>query len=187
MVVMLVGNVEPQTGAVGDFLRSRGIHCHFFAEPDILRLVAEAILPDLIIVAGWRHLIPSEVLAIPKHGTVGFHSARLPEYPGRAPVPWALVRGDEWTENTLFYLDEGVDTGDIIDRRRIALHPDMTPELVYAHMARTCVEMLGQHFDALLDGTAPREPQDPTKRGRLTTPDGWAHYYERQRLGAGHG
>lgn len=169
--ILLIGNVAPQTTAVASFLAQSG-HTYLHAQSqDVAMATIEGFKPDLIVVAGWRHIIIPTVLAFAP--TVGFHSARLPEYPGRAPVPWALLRGDEWTENTMFYLDEGVDSGDIIDRRRIRLEPDMTPELVYQHMARTCVEMLDEHLPALLAGTAPRTPQDMSKRGPLTTAEGW--------------
>ena len=143
--------------------------------------------PDLIIVCGWRRLIPQEIIDIPPRGVVGFHSAKLPEYPGRAPVPWALVRRDLVTYDTMFYIDAGVDTGDIIDMRPVVLLGGDTPERVYRRMARASTEMLAQHLAGLLDGTAPRTPQDPARRGRLTTKDGWAAWYEMERLGAGHG
>lgn len=173
-MVILVGNVDPQTSAVRQFLAEHVQLEHIDHDVRQIRYIEGV---DLVVVAGWRRLIPPDVLAVPRYGTVGFHSAKLPEYPGRAPVPWALLRGDEFTENTMLYLDEGVDTGDIIDRRRIALEPDMTPELVYQHMARTAVEMLAEHLPKLLTGTAPRMPQDLSKRGPLTTADGWTKWH----------
>jgi methionyl-tRNA formyltransferase len=136
----------------------------------------KALRPDLIVVAGWRRLIPPDVLAVPRYGTVGFHSARLPEYPGRAPVPWALLRGDTETANTMLYLDEGVDSGDIVDERTIPIVEGDTPSALYERMARTSVEMLRQHLPALLAGNAPRRPQDLSRRGPLTTPDGWQRW-----------
>lgn len=160
--IALIGNVEPQTSAALCALSGH----HVIQTPDPTGLD-----PTLIVVAGWRRLIPPNVLALAP--TVGFHSAKLPEYPGRAPVPWAIIRGDRETWNTMFYLDEGVDTGDIIDSRRIPLVPNDDPARVYREVARTLYEMLVQHLPALLDGTAPRTPQDPSKRGPLTTADGW--------------
>lgn len=130
--------------------------------------------PDLIVVAGWRKLIPKVILDMAP--TVGFHSAKLPEYPGRAPVPWALLRGDDETANTLIYLEEDADTGDIIDSRTIALHEDSTPESVYRDMGRTSIDLIAEHLDGLLRGTAPRTPQDFSRRGPLTTKDGWARW-----------
>jgi hypothetical protein len=134
--------------------------------------------PDLIVVGGWRHLIPPAILALAP--TVGFHSAKLPEYPGRAPVPWTLLRGDKYAWNTLLYLDEGVDSGDIVDTRVHKMREGETPDTLYDWIASSSVEMLLANLPSLLDGTAPRKPQDPARRGPLTTKDGWQHYWLRQ-------
>ncbi len=127
--------------------------------------------PDdgLLVTVGWRHLVPDEVLA--RCTVVGFHSARLPEYPGRAPVPWAILRGDATTDNTMLYLTEEPDAGDIIDRRTI---PVTTASEMNRRMGETAAEMLRPPLPALLTGRAVREPQDRTRRGPLTTSDGWA-------------
>lgn len=140
-------------------------------DPAILAETVRRYQPDLIVVAGWRHLIPPDVLALAP--TVGFHSARLPEYPGRAPVPWTLLRGDREAVNTFFYLDDGVDSGDIIDSRVYRIGRDDTPSTIYDWIGASSAEMLAKHLPGLLAGTAPRAPQDPSKRGPLTTPDGW--------------
>jgi methionyl-tRNA formyltransferase len=128
--------------------------------------------PDLVIVAGWRRLVP--ILA----PTVGFHSAALPEYPGRAPVANAILRGDRTLTNTMLWLDEGVDTGDIIDTRTFPIGTD--PDAIYEDIGRTSAEMLREHWQGLLDGTVPRTPQDPAKRGPLTPADAWRRLDARQ-------
>lgn len=161
----------------------------YLAPPEHGRLRARwaEVRPELVIVCGWRRLIPEDMIASVPLGVVGFHSAKLPEYPGRAPVPWALLRGDAWTADTMLFLDAGVDSGDIIDERVIPLHPrDDTPEAVYARMAHASAEMLLQHLPALLRGTAPRKPQDPARRGPLTTKEGWNLWAEQQRMMGGH-
>ncbi len=165
--IVLIGNVEPQTSAaLGVLVESGHLVCHFNDYQNV-----RDIEPDLIVVAGWRRLIPPDILAVAP--TVGFHSAKLPQYPGRAPVPWALLRGDTETANTMFYLDDGVDSGDIIDSRRIPILQTDTPERLYVEMADTLADMLRKHLPGLLDGTALRKPQDASKRGPLTTADGW--------------
>ena len=126
--------------------------------------------PDLIVTVGWRHLVPRDILEATPLGVVGFHSARLPEYPGRAPVPWAILRGDEFTANTMLFLTDEPDAGDIIDSRTI---PVTTASEMNRRMGETAAEMLRQHLPALLAGTAPRKPQDRSRRGPMTTADGW--------------
>jgi methionyl-tRNA formyltransferase len=133
---------------------------------------------DLLVTVGWRHLVPADIIEQTPLGVVGFHSALLPEYPGRAPVPWAILRGDEFTANTMLYLTDEPDAGDIIDRRTI---PVTTAAEMNRRMGETAAEMLRQHLPALLTGTAPRTPQDRTRRGPLTTADGWQRLTEAQR------
>lgn len=123
--------------------------------------------PDLVVVAGWRQLVP--ILA----PTVGFHSAKLPEYPGRAPVPNAILRGDPTLTNTMLWLDEGVDSGDIIDEWEFPI-TGRTPDDIYREIGETSALMLELHWQGLLDGTAPRHPQDMSRRGPLTPADAWS-------------
>lgn len=170
MVILFVGNVA-YADALWDALGTTGNECHRVTDHARLPDVAAHLWPDLIVVGGWRRLIPPDVLALAP--TVGFHSAKLPEYPGRAPVPWTLVRGDEWAWNTMLYLDEGVDSGDIIDTRAHRVLEGETPASLYDWIAASSVEMLLANLPGLLEGTAPRKPQDPARRGPLTTKDGW--------------
>lgn len=176
VVIQLIGNVDPQTSAVRQYLKDAG---ESFVHTKNRRSVlhdALAAKPDLIIVAGWRHLLPKAVLAVPRLGVVGFHSAKLPEYPGRAPVPWTLLRGDAYAYNTMLFLDEGVDTGDIIDFERTMIADDESPLTLYDWMASTDVRMLKRNLPLLKEGAAPRTPQDMTKRGPVTTKDGWMRW-----------
>lgn len=124
---------------------------------------------DVLITVGWRHLVPSYVME-DHDAVIGFHSARLPEYPGRAPVPWAILRGDAVTHNTMLFLTDEPDAGDIIDFREV---PVTTASEMNRRMGETAAEMLRQHLPALLAGTAPRTPQDRTRRGPLTRANGW--------------
>jgi methionyl-tRNA formyltransferase len=117
--------------------------------------------PDLIVVAGWTRLLSAELLAVPRRGCVGFHASLLPRYRGRAPVNWAILRGETVTGNTMMYLDAGADTGDIIDQRPVPIRPDDTCATVYARVAEAGAYMLRRHLPALLGGTAPRRPQGP--------------------------
>ena len=115
--------------------------------------------PDLMVVTGWSRLLSSELLAVPRRGCVGFHASLLPHNRGRAPVNWAILRGETMTGNTMMYLDAGADTGDIIDQRPVRIEPSDTCATVYDKVGATGAEMLGYHLPALLDGTAPRRPQ----------------------------
>lgn len=115
--------------------------------------------PDLIVCVGWNRLLGREALSIPTQGVVGFHASLLPRYRGRAPVCWAILRGEILTGNTMLMLAPGVNTGDIVDQQEIPIEPNDTCGTVYERVAVSGAEMLRRHLADLLMGTAPRRPQ----------------------------
>ncbi len=117
--------------------------------------------PDLIVVVGWSQLIGPQLLALPRRGCVGFHASMLPHNRGRAPVNWAIIRGETHGGNTMMYLAPEADTGDIIAQRAITIRPDDTCASIYAAVAASGAQMLRELLPSLLAGTAPRRPQDP--------------------------
>ena len=129
--------------------------------------------PDLIAVVGWTRLIHDELLALPRRGCVGFHASLLPRNRGRAPVNWAIIRGETQTGNTLMVLDQGADTGRIVDQRATPIDPDDTCGSVYERVAALGADMLTDNICALLDGTAPLLEQDDALANVLPkrTPD----------------
>jgi methionyl-tRNA formyltransferase len=155
-------DLDPLARAAGaELLRCADIN-HAESVGQIRRLA-----PDLIVVVGWTRLLGAEVLGVPPRGCVGFHASLLPRYRGRAPVNWAILRGETLAGNTMMYLDAGTDTGDVIDQRPVPIAPDDTCATVYARVADAGAAMLRQHLPALLDGTAPRAPQGPASGGPL--------------------
>jgi methionyl-tRNA formyltransferase len=129
-----------------------------------------ALRPDLVVVAGWTRLLSPELLAVPRRGCVGFHASMLPRNRGRAPVNWAILRGETMTGNTMMYLSVGADTGDIIDQRPVRIGPEDTCATIYAKVGVAGAAMLRRHLSALLDGTAPRRPQDDGPSGHTMLP-----------------
>ncbi len=122
-----------------------------------------AMRPGLLLVVGWTRLLGPEILALPPRGCVGFHASLLPKYRGRAPVNWAIINGESETGNTMIFLDDGVDTGDIIEQRRIPITPEDDCRTLYEKVSDSAVEMLLQHLPALKAGTAPRRRQDHSR------------------------
>lgn len=74
----------------------------------------EQLQPDLIVTCAYGQILPKEVLSIPDCGAVNVHASLLPKYRGSAPIQWAILNGDAKTGITLIYMDEGMDSGDII-------------------------------------------------------------------------
>jgi len=86
---------------------------------DGLRARLEELAPDLVVCAGFMKILPPSVLSIPPLGCVNVHGALLPKYRGRAPLSRALMNGENAVGVTVHYMDEGVDSGDIILQARI--------------------------------------------------------------------
>jgi len=123
--------------------------------------------PDLIAVVGWTRLIGDELLELPSRGVVGFHASLLPKNRGRAPVNWAIIRGETETGNTMMLLDSGVDTGRIVDQAATPIYVDDTCATVYDRVAEMGAAMLRRNMRALLDGTAQPRVQDSAQATHL--------------------
>ena len=132
--------------------------------------------PRLVIVNGWNRLIPPAVLALPPLGCVGFHGSwrPLPFGRGRSPITWAILRGETQFFLHLFHLDEGIDSGDLIDTARFDITPHDTCASVHGKVAIMSARLLLRNVAGVLDGTAARAPQagEPTYLPKVTAADG---------------
>jgi methionyl-tRNA formyltransferase len=128
-------------------------------DPATIAAIAE-LAPDVVWVVGWSQVCRKEFLAIARVGTIGYHPSLLPAQRGRAVLPWTILIGASETGGTLFWLDEGVDSGPILAQARILVAPDETATTLYVkHMEvlKDLVRLAVKHLDA---GTAPRMVQD---------------------------
>lgn len=123
--------------------------------------------PALIVVAGWTRLIRQELLEVPSVGCVGFHASLLPHNRGRAPVNWAIIRGETQTGNTMMLLDGGVDTGGIIDQRSTPIFLNDTCKTVYERVGDLGAAMLTDNLGALLAGEAQIRVQEDERATHL--------------------
>src|SRR5271163_1696817 len=94
------------------------------AKPSEIAAELKALTPDLAVVVAYGRLLKRDVLDVPRLGTLNAHFSLLPKYRGAAPVQWSLVRGEKTTGVTLFWLDEGMDTGPVQAMRETAVDPD---------------------------------------------------------------
>lgn len=101
--------------SVYDFAKSLGIDVIRGkpSEDSVARFIRER-EPNLIWVTDYKFLLPEEIIKIPKIGCINLHPSLLPHYRGRAPVNWAIINGERKIGITAHFIDEGVDTGDII-------------------------------------------------------------------------
>ena len=115
---------------------------------------------DLMFAVSWRYMIPLEIYERPKFGTYVFHDSLLPAYRGFAPTVWAIANGEDHTGVSLFRIFEEVDAGDVVAQRRIAIGPDDTIAAVMSAVTQTYLQLLGENFTALANGTAKITPQN---------------------------
>src|SRR6266446_4978635 len=86
-----------------------------------LRGQLAAIAPDAIIVVGYGRIIPQWMIDLPRLGNLNLHASLLPKYRGAAPIQWAIANGESVTGVTTMRIDAGLDTGDILLQREIAI------------------------------------------------------------------
>ncbi len=116
--------------------------------------------PDLIVTAAYGRILPPNILAVPPLGCLNIHASLLPAYRGAAPIQWCLILGERETGVTIQMMDAGMDTGDILLQRRIAIPDDMDAGQLSDRLAAMGAEMIPEAIRGLLDGTLQRQPQD---------------------------
>jgi methionyl-tRNA formyltransferase len=119
-----------------------------------------ALKPDVIVVMAYGQILPRGVLEIPKNTCLNLHASLLPRWRGAAPIQAAIATGDRETGITVMYMDEGLDTGDILLRRTIDIVPADTGGSLHDRLAQAAPQALLESLDLLAKGKAPRTPQD---------------------------
>lgn len=115
--------------------------------------------PDVICVVAYGKIIPKEILEIPKYGCVNVHPSLLPQYRGSAPIQWAILNGDKETGVTTMYLDEEMDSGDIILQTKTLIDKDETSGELWDRLSKIGAELLVETLEKIENKTAPRIKQ----------------------------
>ena len=119
--------------------------------------------PDVIVVAAYGQILPESILNIPPYGCINIHASLLPMYRGAAPIEWSIIDGQQVTGVTTMYMEKGLDTGDMIEKREIEITASDTGATLHDKLAVAGGELIISTLKALQDGTATREKQDDTK------------------------
>lgn len=119
-----------------------------------------AIRPDAIIVVGYGRIIPGWMLHLPPYGNINVHASLLPKYRGAAPIQWAIANGETVTGVTTMKIDEGLDTGDILLKRQMAIRPEDTALTLAPRLAEVGAGLLVETLQELKQGTLEPVPQD---------------------------
>ena len=135
------------------------------ARHDVASLVQalRAIGPGVIIVWSYSMILPPPVIAVPPRGAVNVHGGPLPEYRGGHVAQWAIINGEREFGVTLHYMDEGIDTGPVIEIRRFPLNDDDDARSVREQIREAGSDLLRRWWPRIADGTAPRRPQDSSR------------------------
>ncbi|MBR3639718.1 MAG: methionyl-tRNA formyltransferase, partial [Clostridia bacterium] len=115
--------------------------------------------PDLIVVAAYGKILPAYIINYPKYGCVNAHASILPKYRGAAPINRAVMDGETETGVTAMYMDEGLDTGDIILTLKTPIEESDTAGTVHDRLAVLAGDAMCRVVDMIRSGSVPRTPQ----------------------------
>ena len=116
--------------------------------------------PDVIVVVAYGQILPRAVLEIPRLACLNLHASLLPRWRGAAPIQATIATGDCETGITVMYMDEGLDTGDILLQRSVEILPNDTGGSLHDRLARIAPEALLESLRLVAAGNAPRIAQD---------------------------
>jgi methionyl-tRNA formyltransferase len=119
--------------------------------------------PDVIVVAAYGQILPKAILELPRKGCLNVHASLLPKYRGASPIHAAIAAGEKESGVTIMYMDEGLDTGDILLQESIALRRRETTETLHDRLAKIGAEALLKALALVAENRAPRARQDQAK------------------------
>lgn len=123
-----------------------------------------ALNADLAILAFVSFIVPPQVFSVPRLGSICFHPSLLPKYRGASAINWALIRGENVTGLTIFWVDKGIDTGPILLQKEVKVDPaDTTGSLYFNKIFPLGVEAVGEAVDLIKADNPPRITQDESK------------------------
>ncbi len=155
-------NLEVSACPVKAYLGSRNIPVLSPAKvntPESLAAI-QGLRPDLLVVVAYGQILKPDLLAIPPLGCINVHGSLLPRYRGAAPIQWAVAHGDAVSGVTTMYMNEGMDTGDMILKRELTIDPGDTGGSFHDKLAKVGADLLGETVELIRSGRVPRVPQD---------------------------
>lgn len=117
---------------------------------------------DIFVVAAFGQILSKEILDMPKFGCVNIHASLLPKYRGAAPINWCIINGEKETGVTIQQMNEGIDTGDILAAKSMAIAPDETAESLFDKLSRLGAKLIVETLPKIERGEITPVPQDET-------------------------
>ena len=128
-------------------------------DEDFAKLLSE-LNPDMIVVAAYGKILPKNVIDYPKYGCINVHGSLLPEYRGAAPIQRAIIDGKTETGVTIMYMNEGLDTGDMLKKVSVKIEQDDNFETLFDKLANAGAELLVKTIPEIVSGQIIPEKQD---------------------------
>ena len=122
--------------------------------------ILQELKPDLIAVAAYGKILPTDILNLPRLGCVNVHSSLLPRYRGAAPINWAILNGEDETGVTIMKMAEGMDTGDILAQAKTPIDINENAAQLFGRLAEIGAPLLVETVRAIEAGTVRPVPQD---------------------------
>ena len=119
--------------------------------------------PDLIVVAAYGQILTKEILNLPKYGCLNIHTSLLPKYRGASPIHSAIAAGERQSGVTIMWMDEGLDTGDILSQEVLTIRRHETSQTLHDRLAKVGADALLKALPLIETGNAPRTRQDKAK------------------------
>ncbi len=123
----------------------------------------KSLKPDIIVVVAYGKILPPDILKIPPSGCINVHASLLPRYRGAAPVHRAIMNGEEITGVTTMYMEEGMDTGDIILQEETKIDDNDTVGTLHDRLAEKGSKLLVKTLELVIEGKAPSRSQEEEK------------------------
>jgi len=130
---------------------------------DELRTQLESLSPAAIVIVGYGRIVPPWMLALPPLGNINLHASLLPKYRGAAPLQWAIASGEIATGVTTMRIDEGLDTGDILLQKEVAIAPEDTAVTLAPRLAALGAGLMVETLRGLEAGSIQPRPQDHSR------------------------
>jgi methionyl-tRNA formyltransferase len=122
-------------------------------QPEALGILRQ-LAPEIMVVTGYGQILPRAVIDIAPRGILNVHASLLPRYRGAAPIQWAIANGEHETGVTIMQINAGLDTGDILSQRKLAILPGETAPELAARLAPLGAELLVETIAEIERGTA---------------------------------
>ncbi len=119
--------------------------------------------PELIVVVAYGKILPQDILSLPKYGCMNIHGSLLPKYRGASPIQWSIVCGETRTGVTSMYMDEGIDTGDMIFTSETDILPEDDAVSLTERLSELGAQLAVKTVNAIENGSAPRTAQSESE------------------------